>query len=252
MLVLQLIILKGSIAIAEPSLKSELYLKGLKNEKDLDKFIQKNGLQTKKHQKVKNINVISVELNQIEMRNLQGDTDVAFVELDSRVEIASKRKVDKNAASVTEMQPDEQTIPWGITDIGVNSALENNILGKKIKIAVLDTGIGDHEDLKIAGATSFVEGVVSYKDDNGHGTHVAGTIAAGGNGGSEKGTTLYPAKYPEVIAVGAVDKNHVRANFSSTGSELDLVAPGVDILSTTADGDYGVLTGTSMAGYRMG
>lgn len=321
----QLLNLTGIAAAAAPYLNTDSYLIGLKNGKDLDKFIQKRGYQTKKTKRAKNINVLAVELNQNEMQNLQNDSDIAFVELDAAVEIASRGKVDKKHESVAKMQPQKQSIPWGIEDIGVIPALENRIVGKKIKVAVLDTGIAMHKDLRVAGGISFVEGVTGYQDDNGHGTHVAGTIAAlnndygvvgaaskadiysvkvldetgsgtygqviqgiewaieknvniismsfggsvysqalheaikqadakgvlviaaAGNAGAGQDTMVYPAKYPEVISVGAVDRNHAKASFSSTGPELDLVAPGVEILSTTFDGGYGVLSGTSMA-----
>ncbi|MBA9084616.1 subtilisin family serine protease [Fontibacillus solani] len=72
-------------------------------------------------------------------------------------------------------------------------------------------------------------------------------IAAAGNQGTGDNTVLFPAKYPEVIAVGAVDQSHHRTYFSSIGEELDLVAPGFGIVSTTKDGDYGVSSGTSNA-----
>jgi subtilisin family serine protease len=53
--------------------------------------------------------------------------------------------------------------------------------GTGVKVAVVDTGIDTtHPDLaaNIKGGVSFVTRVSSYKDDNGHGTHVAGIIAA--------------------------------------------------------------------------
>lgn len=69
-------------------------------------------------------------------------------------------------------------------------------------------------------------------------------IAAAGNDGV---TPLrYPAQYPHVIAVGAVDGVNNRAWFSNYGPELDLVAPGVDIYSTVIGG-YGYESGTSAA-----
>ena len=54
--------------------------------------------------------------------------------------------------------------------------------------------------------------------------------AAGNMGKSEH--LLYPANYPETIAIGAINKNMERADFSNTGHNLDFLAPGVDILST--------------------
>jgi subtilase family serine protease len=79
-------------------------------------------------------------------------------------------------------------------------------------------------------------------------------VAAMGNGGDL--TPSYPAVYPEVIAVGATDYNDLRAQFSTFGGHIDVVAPGVDILSTVPPaGDsccsdpsgYMLLSGTSMA-----
>ncbi len=49
-------------------------------------------------------------------------------------------------------------------------------------------------------------------------------VAAAGNSGAPP--VLYPAAYPEVIAVGAVRQNLERASYSSYGDALDLVAPG--------------------------
>ena len=46
-----------------------------------------------------------------------------------------------------------------------------------MKVAVIDSGIYPHDDLSIAGGYSAVSYTSSYKDDNGHGTHVAGIIA---------------------------------------------------------------------------
>ena len=54
------------------------------------------------------------------------------------------------------------------------------IKGQGIKIAVLDTGIAEHPDLNIAGGISFVGDENDYNDTNGHGTKMAGIIAASG------------------------------------------------------------------------
>ena len=53
--------------------------------------------------------------------------------------------------------------------------------------------------------------------------------------------------FEHVIVVGASDQSDQRAGFSSFGRGVDLFAPGVSILSTTRDGSYGFLSGTSMA-----
>lgn len=65
--------------------------------------------------------------------------------------------------------------------------------------------------------------------------------------GNEGGRVGYPAADGNNICVGAIDARKVLANFSNRGNEIDVVAPGVDILSTYARGGYAMLSGTSMA-----
>ncbi|MFI5491776.1 type VII secretion-associated serine protease mycosin [Actinoplanes sp. NPDC051859] len=55
-------------------------------------------------------------------------------------------------------------------------------------------------------------------------------VAASGNRGDYGDN--YPGKYPEVLTVGAVDRSGKVADFSVTGPQVDLVAPGVDIVTT--------------------
>ena len=227
-----------------------------------------------------------------------------------------------------EVQALEQTVPWGIQDIGAVE-VQAYSRGQGVKVGIIDTGISlAHSDLNVAGEVTFVSGTSSGNDDNGHGTHVAGIIAAldndtgvigaapearlyaikvlnsRGSGvisgvisgiqwavdndmdvinmslGSSTGSTAwkqacdkaweagvlvvaaagnsgqantnldnvnYPAKYDSVIAVGAVDSNHQRASFSSTGPQVEIAAPGVNINSTYKGNSYKTMNGTSMA-----
>jgi len=80
-------------------------------------------------------------------------------------------------------------------------------------------------------------------------------VAAAGNEGG--GSVGYPAAYDRVVAVSATDVYSQIASFSSTGPEVELAAPGVEIYSTLPDysctlsgeygNGYGILSGTSMA-----
>lgn len=72
------------------------------------------------------------------------------------------------------------------------------------------------------------------------------TFCAAGNAGNTK-EIYYPGAYPEAISIGAIDPSMKRADFSNTGSRLDFMAPGVDVLSTVPDDWYAKLSGTSMA-----
>lgn len=69
-------------------------------------------------------------------------------------------------------------------------------------------------------------------------------VAAAGN---EGGTVQYPAAYEEVISVGSVNQKQTLSDFSATGDNLDVVAPGEDILSTSYLWGYMAADGTSLS-----
>jgi len=73
-------------------------------------------------------------------------------------------------------------------------------------------------------------------------------ICAAGNEGVHGNNTIgYPGKFPETIAVSAVDINKNIAEFSSKGSAAEISAAGINIYSTYLDNGYATLSGTSMA-----
>jgi serine protease len=224
----------------------------------------------------------------------------------------------------------QQTIPYGLTAIDApavwpvtrGKSLAN---GPAIHIAIIDTGI-DYHNSELAGVFksgfNFVSQTTDPLDDNGHGSHVAGTIAAANDGagvvgiasdvdvyslkvldkcgsgftrdiisavdwvvqkkaaiggnwiinlslGADTPSTAeqaefqaasdagilvfaaagngfdptnpsaglsYPAGYPTVVSVGAVDETNTVADFSQRGPDLKLVAPGINVLSTFLTG----------------
>lgn len=215
-----------------------------------------------------------------------------------------------------------QNIGWGMIKLNITHLHQKGFTGKGVKIGIIDSGCDlDHPDLKITSFKNFTESN-SAEDTSGHGTHVAGIIAAqgnvygvlgvapdaeihiykalDGNSGSIKGIidalktaiddkmdiinmslgtpsqvsgleklckkaqqqgiivvvasgnsglqeNYFPAAYDSCISVGATDENMKVAYFTTYGQELDIVAPGAEILSTYLDGSYAVLSGTSMA-----
>ncbi len=246
-----------------------------------------------------------------------------------------------------------QSLPTGIdrVDGELSSAVAGDGTGTvNVDVAIIDTGIDvDHPDLNVVGGRNCVRGPNTYNDGHGHGTHVAGTVAAkddgagvvgvapgarlwavrvldnrgsgttssvicgidyvtanateievanmslGGSGGdsvcggsdsyhnaicnsvgagvtyavaagnsSADANSYRPATYEEVITVSALadfngepggggaatcrsDVDDTFADFSNYGSDVDLIAPGVCILSTWNDGGYNTISGTSMA-----
>lgn len=76
------------------------------------------------------------------------------------------------------IQTIEEILPWGVDRIGAEVVHGQN-KGRGVKVAILDTGIDlDHPDLRVAGDVSFVDGTINGDDDHGHGTMVAGIVAA--------------------------------------------------------------------------
>lgn len=91
---------------------------------------------------------------------------------DSRVQFISENRT---------VQIFAQTIPTGISRV---KAPENSNKGSGVGVAVIDTGIDlTHPDLQanIIANKSCIKGKKTGNDDNGHGSHVAGTIAAVNN-----------------------------------------------------------------------
>jgi len=150
---------------------------------------------------------------------------------------------------------------------GIAAARINNSIGIAgmagdatiMPVDVFGGGVGTYEDLIRAiiyatdngarvinmslGASSYSRGeeaAVDYAWN--HGVVV---VAAAGNTG--RNTYHYPAAHPNTIAVAATDASDNRAGFSTYGDFVDVAAPGVNILSTLRSGDYGGMSGTSMA-----
>jgi subtilisin family serine protease len=116
---------------------------------------------------------------------IQKSPNVEYVELDGTVYAIGKPSTPPGKDKNKDPQPEQET-PWGVDRIGANLAWSNSI-GTRINVSVLDTGIDySHPDLDVKGGVSVVGPRESteprdWNDKNGHGTHVAGTIAAMNN-----------------------------------------------------------------------
>jgi subtilisin family serine protease len=294
-----------------------------------------------------NTRMLVIEASASEAAALRNDPNVALVEKEI-IYAAPEPMATRSAQALSLPNKEELTnegeITWGLKAVKAPEAwklLRNDktrLAGRGTRVLVLDTGIDrEHSDIKSrfeagrnflgkSGAPFFVESLFSsslepldgaegsnydYYDDNGHGTHVAGTILGAYNGtgvsgvaplanllagrvcgkfgcssvgivrGIEYGITQavdvinmslggpvpsaasreavaaadaanvvvvcasgndgkaavsFPAAYEQSVAVGAIDSSLARASFSNWGPELDIVAPGVDVLSSVPVG----------------
>lgn len=260
------------------------------------------------------------------------DEPAASVDISHPVSIATTAQGTRRS---NDSQRDRQ---WALNRLGAEKVWRKS-RGKGIVVAVIDTGVqAGHPDLKgrVLKGRDYVQDDRSASDLNGHGTHVAGIIAANennkrgiaglapsakilpvrvlnsaGNGNTLAvargirwavnqdadvinlslagdqpdghveaavryaakrnvvvvaaagnrgcaGPTSYPAAYPGVIAVGAINRNGGVEPYSNCGPYVDLVAPGTNIRSTmirrpslslpcSRGKDYCMISGTSMA-----
>lgn len=141
---------------------------------------------------------------------------------------------------------DEQ---WHHEAINTQDAWDAGANGKGVTVAVIDSGInGNHEDLKknIAGKFNTAGHAINGTEDNdGHGTHVAGIIAAQANNGKGVAGVAPEAK---IISIKALDLvwNPSTGRLGASGSTADIVravnmavSKKVHVINMSLEGDYG-------------
>jgi subtilisin len=115
---------------------------------------------------------------------------------------------------------------WSWLIAGINWCIQN-----RMKILSMSLGGGSAPvALETMCNTAFANGLL--------------LVAAAGNTGAAVGV---PGKYKNVIAVSAIDSANVIAPFSSRGPEVEICAPGVNVLSCKPGGGFQTMSGTSMA-----
>lgn len=276
------------------------------------------------------IPAVAATVTNSDLHALASDPNIARIERNIKFRITGG---DFKATSVASEQSQ-----WNFQAVQPTIMWDTGYTGSGVKVAVIDSGIFPHPELTIAGGISTVDYTNDFTDDNGHGTHVAGIIAAKSNSHAIVGiapdvqlyavksmdqvgegtlqdvleglewsiqnnmdiinlslgtdthsqllkdmvdrayaqgivvvgsagnsqttedangniinvplstyTINYPAKYDSVIAVAAVDVNNARGNFSSVGNEVEIAAPGVEVVSTYLNNAYAKSSGTSQA-----
>ncbi|MEY8749518.1 S8 family peptidase [Alkalicoccobacillus gibsonii] len=151
-------------AIAGAEDVKERYLIGFKEEADANTFstqaeTSENQVDVEILREYENLPIVNAELTEEEAEALEAEASIEYVEKDVKMSTM-------------------QEIPYGIPQVNAPVVHEAGNVGSGVSVAVIDTGIAQHEDLNIVGGESFVSSEPSFEDLNGHGTHVAGTVAA--------------------------------------------------------------------------
>jgi len=174
----------------------------------------------------------AAELTQAEAALLTLSPEVRFVEHDPERHMFSERGHKSASARIEALQTRDrkaQTTPYGIEMVGAPS-LWRFATGSRIKVGVIDTGIDKfHADLRdrYKGGRNFVAGTNDPQDDNGHGTHVAGTIAASDDGLGVVGV----APTVEIYALKALNGNGSGTSAKIIEAVDWAIANDLDILS---------------------
>ena len=141
------------------------------------------------------------------------------------------------ASVITRVAPEsELVIVKTLDDLGVGTP-DNVANGIRYCIAVgcdiINCSVATHHSRKLEEAVKLAnnKGVI--------------VVAASGNDG--KATKYYPACYHYVVAVGAMNNNGKKADFSSRNEFVDILAPGVDIEVAYGKDGYTLMSGTSFA-----
>lgn len=152
---------------------------------------QTDGLETRvdfdaRHRFSRALKGFSAHLSDAQVAELQADPAVA--------EVTPDRPVRAQAVELVA----GETLPPGVRRVGATSATQARG-ASSVGVAVLDTGIDlTHPDLNVAAGVNCMVPGAAPQDANGHGTHVAGTIAAKNNGSGVVGvapnTKLYAVK----------------------------------------------------------
>jgi subtilisin len=129
----------------------------------------------------------AADLNEQQLERMRRNPSVRFVQADGTVQ----------AAGYVPIAPGDFA-PTGVRRVGA-AIDQSQVKTKGAKIAVIDTGVDlGHSDLDARSGTDCVQPGTPAQDDNGHGTHIAGTIAARNNGsdvvGVAPGTRIFAVK----------------------------------------------------------
>jgi subtilisin family serine protease len=309
--------------LASPLFAADRYLIATRTPaRDADVRMMRESTEFRAHsvRPFESVNAFAADLTADEVAALRRSPDVRYVSQTVERHVLDVAEQRLHPAVNRSAYQTSQTMPYGINMVHAPQLWSYTRGAGPINVVILDTGIDTkHPDLaaNYAGGYNTFTQTNDPTDDNGHGTHVAGTIAAADNGigvvgvapeariwsvkvldksgfgqdenlvagidwvinkkrtmggdwimslslGSSQDSPVeaeafrrvvaegvivvaaagnrsfpdveFPAAYPGVIGVGAVNPDTSLAMFSDHGPHMSVVAPGVQVLSTARTG----------------
>ena len=210
------------IGIFSTNAKSdESYVIQLKSGADVQKVMTKHGLQAK-YIYGKAVNGFASKVPYGQLKKLESDTDVLSVSLDRQVKAHVKPDKPGKPPKEDPTPVSNQIIPSGVERIGAAS-VDLSYSGNGVGVAIVDTGIDfAHIDLNVSLDCFYAPHSTSCQDDEGHGTHVGGIVAALDNDSDVVGVAPSATLY----AVKVLDS-------AGSGYDSDIIA-GLDWIATNA------------------
>lgn len=162
------------------------------------------------------IPVLAVRIPDSAREELEAEPGVVYVEDDLAIEPHQATERGKQIAD------------WGVRRIEAPAAWDLGTRGEGSKVGILDSGIDlDHPDLVVAGGIDLVGDGNGLDDCQGHGTHVAGIVAAKDNGNHTVGvaprTELYSMRFADCTWSGATLAKMIQAIEWAIDNEIDVV-----------------------------
>ena len=126
--------------------------------------------------------------------------------------------------------------------LSIRVTADADALGEGIDAAVADHARVINISLAVPRASAGLRRAVAYAISSG-----VVVVASAGDSGTASAFApyLYPAAFPGVIAVAAVNSAGARASFSQQNSSVVVAAPGVDVVGAAPGGQYVDQDGTS-------
>ena len=180
-------------------------------------------------------NVVTCRATPEAIRQIAQRTDVKSIDLDEMRKMIDERERE-NSVQVPG-QPGSREITWNVSHVGATSVWSQGYYGAGVLVAVIDTGVNyNHQDLQDHMWThgsypyhgyDFVNGDNNPMDDDGHGTHCAGTVAGDGTAGSQTGV----APEATIMALKVLDSSGSGTESGVWNAIQFAVDQGADVIS---------------------